>query len=82
MPQLILILLALIIITLLLSHKTREVAVGICQTTLDQTVRKNTNKDKALEFIKSQGEAGNEERPRGSYPAPLEGEMWYNLKNK
>jgi len=63
MTQTILLILAIAIILLLilLFKKTREQAVGICATALDQTVRKNTNKEKALAFIRERGKASNEE---------------------
>ena len=42
-------------------RRGKEATVGICQTALDQTLRKNANKEKALEFIKLRGMASNEE---------------------
>ena len=56
-----LVILGVIIIVLLLTRKGREVAGGICAAALDQTVRKNANKEKALEFVQGKGEASNEE---------------------
>lgn len=61
MTQIILIIIGIAIIMILLSRQTREQVVGICATALDQTVRKNTNKEKALEFIRAHGEASNED---------------------
>ena len=65
MSQTILLLVAIvivgIIVALALSRRTREGTAGICRTALDQTVRKSANKQKALEFIKLSGEAGNEQ---------------------
>ena len=61
MTQVILIILGIVIVVILLTRKTRESVVGICATALDQTVRKNANKEKALEFIREKGEASNEE---------------------
>ena len=46
---------------LLLHKRSREATVGICAAALDQTVRKNANKEKALEFIREKGNANNEE---------------------
>ncbi|OJI06772.1 hypothetical protein BK004_02270 [bacterium CG10_46_32] len=56
-----LLILAILILTILLFKKTREQAVGICATALDQTVRKNTNKEKALAFIRERGEVTNQD---------------------
>ena len=61
MNQIILIIIGLVIIALLLSQRTREAAVGICATALDQTTRKNSNKEKALAFLREKKEASNEE---------------------
>lgn len=62
MTKIILIILGIIIIILLLfQRKGREGLVGICASALDQTVRKNTNKQKALAFIQDKKEVGNEE---------------------
>jgi len=52
MVQTILIILGAVILVLLSSSKGRETAVGICAAALDQTVRKNANKEKTLTFIK------------------------------
>jgi len=51
MAKIILIIIGIAIVVILLMKKTRESAVGICQTALDQTIRKNANKEKALAFI-------------------------------
>ena len=61
MSQTILIIIGIAIVALLLSRKTREQAVGICSSALDQTVRKSANKEKALAFIKERGEVSNAE---------------------
>ena len=61
MTEIILIILGVIIIALLLTRKTREAAAWICQAALNQTVRKNANKEKALAFIKERGDASNDE---------------------
>lgn len=61
MTQTILIIIGIAIVVILLTRKTREQVVGICVTALDQTVRKNTNKKKALEFIGARKEASNED---------------------
>lgn len=45
----------------MLSRKTRKTAVGICAAALDQNVRKNANKEKALAFIREKKEVSNEE---------------------
>jgi len=44
-------------------HGTRagEEFAGICARALDQTVRKNANKNKALEFIRARGSVSNED---------------------
>ena len=65
----ILIIVAVAVVVILLTRKGREKVirpvqnkvVGICATALDQTVRKNANKEKALAFIQEKKEAGNEE---------------------
>lgn len=67
MTQTILIIIGIAIIVLLLSRKGQEKVlrpaqdkiVGICATALDQTVRKNANKEKALALIQERGEASN-----------------------
>jgi predicted HTH transcriptional regulator len=51
----------IIIIVLLTYRDTREGAAGICASALDQTVRKNTNKEKILEFLQNKKEAGNDD---------------------
>ena len=61
MTQIILIIIGVVIVALLLTRKTRESVVGICAAALDQTVRKNANKEKVLEFIREKGETSNEE---------------------
>lgn len=61
MIQKILIVLGMVIIVLLLTRRGREAAIGICSSALDQTVRKNANKEKTLAFIKERGNASNEE---------------------
>ena len=64
MTQIILIILGTVIIALLLTRKTRESVVGICAAALDQTVRKNANKEKVLEFIR--------EKSKGSPSTPFD----------
>ena len=59
MPTFFILIIALLFI--LLFKKTQKQAVGICAPVLDQTVRKNTNKEKALAFIKERGEATNQD---------------------
>lgn len=44
-------LLAIIIISLLVFRKTRVPIVGICSTALDQTVRKDANKQKVIALL-------------------------------
>jgi len=69
MNYMILIIVAVAVVVILLTRKGREKVirpvqnkvVGICATALDQTVRKNANKEKALAFIQEKKEAGNEE---------------------
>jgi predicted HTH transcriptional regulator len=43
------------------AKKGFETSIGICQSALDQTVRKNTNKQKILKFLKEREKTGNEE---------------------
>ncbi|MFY9457742.1 MAG: hypothetical protein WAP23_02330 [Candidatus Spechtbacterales bacterium] len=50
MTQIILIILGIAIVVILLSRKSRENIVGICSSALDQTVRKNTNKERVAEM--------------------------------
>ncbi len=50
---------AVSVLAFLLSRKMRENVVGICASALDQTVRKNANKEKALALIQERGEASN-----------------------
>src|SRR3989338_5911357 len=54
-----LVILSIAIIAVLLSRKSREKIVGICVTAMDQTVRKNGNKEKILKLLASQSEASN-----------------------
>lgn len=61
MTRIILIIVGVAALILLLTRKGRQTAVGICATALDQTVRKNTNKEKTLEFIRRRGKASNED---------------------
>ncbi len=49
----------LIIIYLLLNKKSRQSAVGICATVMDQTVRKNANKEKILALLGEKSEVSN-----------------------
>ena len=56
-----LVIIGIVVIVVLLTRRGREAAVGICATALDQTVRKNANKEKALAFIREKGNANNEE---------------------
>ena len=51
MTQIILIIIGIIIILILVSKKSREQVAGICATALDQTVRKNANKEKILGLL-------------------------------
>lgn len=61
--QIVLIIIGVVIVglllVLLLKQKTREQVVGICANALDQTVRKNANKEKILELLVKIGEASN-----------------------
>ena len=61
MTQIILIIIGIAIVVLLLFRRTRESAAGICAAALDQTVRKNANKEKVLKFIREKGKTSNEE---------------------
>jgi len=65
MGQILLFIIAVVVIgvgfVLLVSRRARETAVGVCATVLDRTVRKNSNKEKALTFLREKREAGNEE---------------------
>ena len=51
MERTILIIIAIVAVALLF-RKSREAVAGICAVALDQTVRKNTNKEKALAFLR------------------------------
>lgn len=42
-------------------RRGKEAAAGICASAIDQTVRKNVNKEKALAFLQEKKEASNEE---------------------
>ena len=42
-------------------RRGKETVAGICASALDQTVRKNANKEKALKFLQEKNEASNEE---------------------
>lgn len=67
MTQIILILVGIAIVVILLTKKTREQVlrpaqdkiVGICATALDQTVRKNANKEKVATLLAEKGELSN-----------------------
>lgn len=59
MTQIILIILGIAIVVILFSRKTREQVYGICATALDQTVRKNANKEKILTLLAERREASN-----------------------
>lgn len=59
MTQIILIFVGIAIVVILLTKKTREQVVGICATALDQTVRKNGNKEKILALLAERGELSN-----------------------
>ena len=59
MTQTILIVLGIVIIVILLSQKARTQIVGICAAALDQTVRKNANKEKILKFFAEKNEVSN-----------------------
>lgn len=59
MTQIILIIIGIAIIVILLTKKTREQVAGICSSALDQTVRKNSNKEKVLTLIRERKEASN-----------------------
>jgi len=65
MGQILLFIIAAVVLVvgfvLLVSRKARKTAVGVCATALDRTVRKNSNKEKALAFLREKGEVGNEE---------------------
>jgi len=69
MIKIILIIIAIAVVVILLTRKGREKVIrpvqnkvaGICATALDQTIRKNANKEKALAFIQEKKEVGNEE---------------------
>jgi len=49
------------VVVMLMWKKTRESVAGICASALDQTVRKNSNKEKILEFLQNKNEAGNDD---------------------
>lgn len=55
----ILVAIIVVLIILLLTKKTREQVVGIYSSALDQTVRKNSNKEKILALIRERKEASN-----------------------
>ena len=70
--KIILILIGIAIIVILLTRKGqtrlraglrrgKEATVGICASALDQTVRKNANKERALAFLQEKKEVSNEE---------------------
>lgn len=59
MAQIILIIIGIAIIVILLTRKTREQVVGICSSALDQTVRKNGNKEKIGALFKERGSLSN-----------------------
>jgi len=69
MTKIVLIVIVIAVVVILLTRKGREKVVrpvqdkvaGICAAALDQTIRKNANKEKALAFIQEKKEAGNEE---------------------
>ena len=65
MGQILLFIIAAVILivgfVLLVSRRVRETAVGVCVSALDRTVRKNSNKEKALVFLRERGEIDNEE---------------------
>jgi len=61
MTQIILLLLGLVIALLLLSRKSRNAVAGICAIALDQTVRKNANKEKILALLSERGSMSNTE---------------------
>lgn len=61
MTQIILIILGVAIITLLAFRRTREPIVGICAAALDQTVRKNGNKEKIAALLQEKGQLSNAE---------------------
>ncbi|MBI2013583.1 MAG: winged helix-turn-helix transcriptional regulator [Candidatus Colwellbacteria bacterium] len=51
MTQIILIIISIAIVILLLHRRSRESIVGICAVALDQTIRKNANKEKILKLL-------------------------------
>lgn len=56
------ILVAVIVAVFVLARKgSREAVIGICQSALDQTVRKNVNKDKILKLLGERGGLSNSE---------------------
>lgn len=59
MTQIIFIIVGIAIIVILLSRKTREQVAGICVAALDQTVRKNANKEKVVTLLVEKGELSN-----------------------
>lgn len=67
MTQTILIIIGIAIIVILLTKKTREQVlrpaqdkiVGICSLALDQTVRKNRNKEKIATLLREKGQLSN-----------------------
>jgi len=69
MTKIVLIIIGIAVVIILLTRKGRtkvlqpvqNKVVGICATALNQTIRKNANKEKALAFIQGKKEAGNEE---------------------
>jgi len=59
MLQVTLIIVAVVLLTLLVSQRSRGAIVGICSSALDQTTRKNENKEKVLVFLKERDEVNN-----------------------
>lgn len=55
MIKIISIIVGVIIVAILLSRERRGKVSDICTTTLDQTIRKNTNKEKVLTLLKEEG---------------------------
>ena len=59
---LIIVIVIVVLVALLASRRSRETVAGICMSALDQTVRKSSNKEKVIAFLKEAGgEAGNVE---------------------
>lgn len=59
MTQIILIIVGIAIVALLVFRRSRNKIVGICVTALDQTVRKNANKEKVLAFLRERARSTN-----------------------